>query len=154
MWVVSFATVKNDKYLEAMEHEVSVPITLDYQKVQQNIANMEKWQSEGWKLVRRARPRGTSRKHLEIPPMVAAIRPDIETTVSEKAGELISGGGDAWEKAAREYSPMMSAVAKSLSPGYTATALGRRREIASVRPDMRPKAPANEKVEAKKGGRK
>jgi hypothetical protein len=154
LWVVSFATVKNDKYLEAMEYEVSVPITLDHQKVQENIANIEKWQDEGWKLVRRARPRGTSRKHLEIPPLVAAIRPQVEARVSEDAGKMLGEGDDAWERAAREYSPLMTAVAKSLSPGYTTAALRRRREIASVRPDMRPTPAANAKVGPKKGGRK
>ena len=52
-------------------------------------------------------------------------------------------------KGRREYSPMMSAVAKSLSPGYTTAALRRRHEIANVRPDMRRRTAA-----AKKGGHK
>ena len=55
--------------------------------------------------------------------LIAAIRPHVEAKVSEKAAELISGGEDAWEQASREYAPMMSAVAQSLSPGVTTAAL-------------------------------
>jgi len=153
-WVVGFATVQNDKYLEAMEYEIAFPNTLDDGKVQESVEKVERWQKEGWKLVRKARPRETSRKHLEIPPMVAAVRPHVEAKVSEKAGELITQSGDAWERAAKEYSPMMAAVARSLSPGYTTAALRRRQEIANVRPDMRPTTAAAEKAGRKKGGDK
>ena len=152
MWIVSFATVKNDKYLEATEREVALPNGLDDQQAQEGAEKIEKWQKEGWKLVGKARPRGTSRKHLEIPPAVAAIRPHVEAKVSEKAAELISGGEGAWEQASREYAPMMSAVAKSLSPGVTTAALRRRRQIEYAKPDMRPKKPANGKTKGKKGG--
>jgi hypothetical protein len=143
LWVVGFATVKNDKYLEAMEYEVPLTATLDDRQVQESVQAIERWQEEGWKLVRKARPRATSRKHLEIPPTVAAIRPHIEAKVSERAAELISGGEEAWEQASRECAPMMSAIAQSLSPGVTTSALRRRRQIEYAKPDMRPKARKN-----------
>ncbi len=136
-WVVSFSTVQNDKYLEAMEYEIPLAIAPDAQRVQGCVERIERWQKESWKLVAKVKPRGTSRRHLEIPPTVAAIRPQVEAKVSERARELIAGNGDAWEQAAEVYSPMMAAVAKSLSPGYTTAALRRRHEIANVRPNMR-----------------
>jgi hypothetical protein len=155
LWIVSFATVKNDKYLEAMEYEICFPSAPDERKFQENIDNIQKWKNEGRKLVRRAEPREAYRKHMdhpEIPPMIAAIRPQVEARVSEHAGKLLGEGDDAWQQAAGEYRPMMAAVAKSLSPGYTAAALRRRIEIASVKPDMRSKAAA--KPGLKKGGHK
>ncbi|MGH9433416.1 MAG: type I-E CRISPR-associated protein Cse1/CasA [Terriglobia bacterium] len=152
LWVVSFATVQNDKYLEAMEYEIPFPSTVDDRKVQESVERIERWQREGWKLVGKARPRETSRKHLEVAPAVASIRPHVEATVSKNLGRLIAGNSELWEQAAGEYSPMMATVAKSLSPGYTTAALRRRREIANVRPDMRPKTEADEKASSKKRG--
>ncbi len=154
LWVVGFATVQNDKYLEAMEYGIPFPNPLDDRKVQESVQKIERWQKEGWNLVRKARPRGTSRKHLEIPPMLAAVRAHVEAKLSEKAAVLISGGEHAWEQAAREYSPMMTVVAKSLSPGFTTAALRRRRHIEYVKPDMREKTVAAEKGGRRKGGDK
>lgn len=71
--------------------------------------------------------------------VTVSIRPHVENKVSSKAGELIAADEAAWEQAAREYSPMMAAVAKSLSPGCTTAALEKRNEIARIKPDMRPK---------------
>jgi hypothetical protein len=146
LWVVSFATVQNDKYLEAMEYHVPFSSTLDDGHVADGLEAIARWQKETWKLTGKAKPRGSSRRHLEIPPVVAAIRPHVETKVSGRAGELIAGNGDAWERVAREYSPMMTAIAKSLSPGFTTAALKRRRQIEYIKPDMVSKTPANEKT--------
>ncbi|MGO9177498.1 MAG: type I-E CRISPR-associated protein Cse1/CasA [Desulfobaccales bacterium] len=143
LWVVAFATVQNDKYLEAMEYEIPLPCAPDYQRVQENIEKIEMWQKEGSNLVRKVRSKASSRKHIEIRPMVTAIRPHVEGRVSAKAGELITGGEDAWEQAARKYSPMMAAIAKSLSPGCTNAALQRRKQIADVKPRMRPNTKAS-----------
>jgi hypothetical protein len=156
LWVVSFATVQNDKYLEGMEYVIPFPSTLDKEKVRESVQRIERWQKEGWKLAAKAKPRETSRKrkHLEIRPMLDAVRPQVEATVSGSMAELIAANGDAWEQAAREYSPMMVAVAKSLSPGYTAAALERRRQIAAARPDMRPDAAPAARTPRKKGGAK
>ncbi len=97
LWVVSFATVQNDKYLEAMEYEIPFPTTLDDRQAAEGLETIEMWQKEGWKLARKAKPRGTSRRHLEIPPIIAAVRPYVEAKVFAKVGELISEGDDAWE---------------------------------------------------------
>ena len=118
LWVVSFATVQNDKYLEATEGEIPFLTALDDVKVQASVEKIEAWRKEGWKLVGRAKPREASRnkRHLEILSAVAAVRPQAERTVSGRIDQLIAQGGDAWEGAAGEYRPLMAAVAKSLSP--------------------------------------
>jgi hypothetical protein len=156
LWVVSFATVQNDKYVEAMEYEISIPSALDEVKVEESIAKIERWQKEGWKLVSKAKPRETSRnrKHLEIRPIIAAVCPQVEAKAAEEMGTLMAARGDEWEHAAREYGPMLLAAAKSLSPGYTAAAVERRRQIAAVKPDMRPHDAPTGKAAKKKGGAK
>ena len=53
-----FATVQNDKYLEAMEYEIPLPARQMYQRVQENIEKIEMWQKEGWKLVRKVKTEG------------------------------------------------------------------------------------------------
>ena len=142
VWVVGFATVQNDKYLEAMEYVIPFPTASDDQKLQGSIEKIEKWHKEGLILAKRIRL------------MVNAIRPHVEGVISTKAGELIAGGDDAWEKAAREYSPMMAAVAMSLSPGYTTAAVQRRKQIADVKPNMQPESKDVKKASRKKGGDK
>ena len=141
LWVVSFATVQNDKYLEATEWEIPFLTALDDMKVQESIESIGAWQREGWKLPGKTKPREISqtRGHLEILSAVAAVRPQAERTVSGRIDQLIAQGGDAWQEAAQEYRPLMAAVAKSLSPGYTSASLRSRQEIAAVKPDMRPK---------------
>jgi len=86
--------------------------------------------------------------------MIAAVRPHVEEKVSAKAGELIAGTDEAWQQAATEYRPMMDVVAKSLSPGFAVAALERRRHIAGVMPEMRPKTESAKKPKGKKGGGK
>ena len=49
---------------------------------------------------------------------------------------------------------MMAVVAQSLSPGFTVAAVQRRKQIAGVLPDMRPKAAPTDKPSRKKGGKK
>ncbi|MCD6416007.1 MAG: type I-E CRISPR-associated protein Cse1/CasA [Planctomycetes bacterium] len=157
-WVVGFATVQNDKYLEALEGLISFPNSIVGQQIPDTVERIERWRKEGSALVRRTKPRskkgkkGVVRKHVEIRPLVAAVRPHVEHKVSAHAGELIAGAEESWQQAAREYGPMMRAVARSLSPGFTTEALQRRREIARVLPDMSVKAKSDKKPGRKKGG--
>jgi hypothetical protein len=136
-WIVAFATVQNDKYLEATEN--MIPIALQSQPEQITKWVEDKLENKLRKIMRGARKRRKDDARVATS-AVASIRPHVETRVSEDASELVSGGADAWEDAAREYTPMMAAVAKSLSPGYTTAALWGRRQIEYVRPDMRPKS--------------
>ena len=86
--------------------------------------------------------------------MVAAVRPHVEAKVYKKAGELLAGRAEAWDQAAAEYRPMMKMIAKSLSPGFTTSAVQRRNQIAKVLPDMRPKTGSAKKPGRKQGGDK
>jgi hypothetical protein len=150
LWIIGFSTVKNDKYLEAIEYVVSAdaaPAALEL---------IERWQNESGSLQKKAHPKDEGklprkRQHVEIPPMFDAIRPHVEGNVSEKMKDLLVGDTSEWQRAADEYRPMMEVVAKSLSPGITASAVLRRNQIASVIPNMRPKAEPTKKGSRKKG---
>jgi hypothetical protein len=145
--VVGFATNKA-RNIDVWERTVHLPAIASISEAAP--ALVRNWRLQGWALEKKIEE--ISRSEAEGAALIAAIRPQVESTVSDKMAELISGGGDAWEGAAQEYTPMMAAVAKSLSPGYTTAALRRRREIANVRPDMRPKPGADEKASRKRGG--
>lgn len=150
VWVVGFASVQNDKYLEAMEYEIPFPKSSDNQKLQESIEKIKKWQEEG----RKRLEKDMGRSRIEGPAVIASIRPHVEGRVFLKAGELIAGGDDAWKQAANEYSPMMKVIASALSPGFTTAAVQRRKQIASVKPNMQPNTKAAKKPSRKKGGDK
>lgn len=154
VWVVGFATVKNDKCLEAMEYGIFFPNASDDQKIQESIAKIEMWQKEVSSLTKRIRPEASSRKHGEIAALFSSVGPHVEAMVSAKAGELLAGGDGAWEQAAREYRPMMEMIAQSLSPGFTTAAVRRRRHISRVAPDVRSSTEATQKPGRKEGGDK
>ena len=156
-WAVGFSTVQNDKYLETVESVVPVPNAVLDGPIAESIEKLDQWQKGGRSLDRAVRPpnkKASSGKleHVEIRAMLAAIRPHVEAKVSAKVGELLAAGEDSWQQAAREYRPMMDAVAASLSPGFTTAALQRRRQIARATPDMRSKTEPDEKPGPKKGG--
>jgi hypothetical protein len=130
--VVGFATNKA-KNIDVWERIIDMRTDPSAQEAEPVL--LKNWRLQGWALEKKLERLG--RSEAEGAAFIAAIRPHVEARVSEKAGELTPGSGDAWERAAREYAPMMAAVAKSLSPGFTTAALRRRREIADVRPDMR-----------------
>lgn len=156
LWVVGFATVQNDKYLETMEQVFPSPD--DISQRQARIEEIARWQKEGMSLAGRLRPReekaqsGKRRRHVEIAPLVSAIRPDVEARASGRARELLAGGEEDWHAVADEYRPMMTAVAMSLYPGATVSATKRRKEIAAVEPTV-PLSPETVAVPHKgKGG--
>jgi CRISPR type I-E-associated protein CasA/Cse1 len=107
---------------------------------------LQRWHREGGrteKLMGRSKVEGTA--------AVAAIRPHVEARVSAEAGKLLAAGEDAWAQAAQEYQPLLTAIAKSLSPGFTTAAVQRRGQIAGSAPGMSSKP---EKTRHKKGGEK
>ena len=134
-WVVGFATVQNDKYLEAMEY--LIPLSSSIDEIEP-LVTIEQWSKETRKIASRCRPQGSpsSRKHVEIEPAIAAIRPHVEGRVSANVSELLQGEDAAWQQAAAEYGPMMKVIAKSLSPGFTTAALRWRRQIEGTLPRM------------------
>ena len=137
LWVVGFATVQNDKYLEAVERFYpSTPPPDDADRLLQEI---DKWRKEGKSLPRKA---AGGKKHSDVAAMVESVRPHVETRVSSLADKLTSGVPDAWQRAGAEYRPMMEAVARSAFPGFTTAAIEKRNQIANLCPNMKEKAPS------------
>lgn len=155
VWVVGFSTVQNDKYLEATES--LLPFSCSPQKAQETLARIERWQNEVFSLSRKVRPaseKGSSRKHDEISALLATIRPEAESSAAGRTEDLLAGGDEEWQVAADGFEPMMNVIAGSLSPGFTTKAVQRRRQIASILPNMHPKTELAKKPSRKKGGDK
>ena len=149
--LVGFSTSKA-KNIDVWERTIAFECTESRPKTASLIGQ---WQDEGFRLTRRLRPRTekkTGRNHVEIPSALAVVRPHVEHRVSAKAGELLSESETSWDEAAREYRPMMEVIAKSLSPGFTVSAIQRRREIANTLPNMNPKAERTKKPRPPKKG--
>ncbi len=141
---VGFAT-DQAKNIDVWQRILCVPCAGSIQGTVE--ALIQRWQKEGTQLEKRK----VWRSKAEGKAAIVAIRPHVEHRVSAKTRGLIPGTDEAWNRAAAEYHPMMEMIAKSLSPGYTTAALLRRREIANVLPDMRPKPQAPKKPGKKKG---
>jgi len=144
--VVGFAT-DQAKNIDVWERTIDAPSTESTQGAAASL--MHQWQKEAGRLEKRV-----ARSEAERAATVAAIRPHVECRVSARAGELIAGTDEAWDRAAAEYRPMMEAIARSLSPGFTAAAVQRQREIATMLPDIRPRTEATKGPRLKKGGNK
>ncbi|HNT88075.1 MAG TPA: type I-E CRISPR-associated protein Cse1/CasA [Candidatus Hydrogenedentes bacterium] len=154
VWLVGFSTVQNDKYLEAMEAVVDLPF--DVQELSEVIARFTRWQAQGRSLeariqaIERPEKRGKSEKRAVS--VVAAIRPHVEGLVSGLTDQLVVGGDEKWQEAAETYRPMMSAVSKSLSPGFTVQAVQRRRQMGALMPDVWRATKVTKEERRKKGG--
>jgi CRISPR type I-E-associated protein CasA/Cse1 len=147
-WAVGFATVKNDKYLEVWEDKIPPA------KIETDGAAFEDWKKGGDRLAERPLfKRNNSDRNIAVQSALASIRAQVESKVSNRLGELLTGDEKAWQEAAEEYKPMMELIAESLAPGCTTEALKMRRGIAEMLPDInsltKPAAP-----ETKEGGEK
>lgn len=141
--VVGFAT-QQAKNVDVWERTIP-PITSSG-PCEEAAAVFDQWIKQGLRIEKQV-----GRAKLEGKATITSIRPSIDDRVSSLAPEMISGADDAWERAAALYRPMMEAVAKSLSPGYTSRALRGRRHIA----ETAPLAPSRKKDKPeKKGGAK
>ena len=152
--VVGFAT-DQAKNIDVWERTIVLPPKGEVRETAASLT--QRWQKEGASLARRLWPpaaKKTSRKHVEIAPMIGAVRPCVEGKVSAMAGELLAGADETWDRAAAEYRPMMAIIAQSLSPGFTSSAVHRREEISRVTPDMWPRTKADARSGRKKGGKK
>ena len=155
VWVVSFATVQNDKYVEAMEYVV--PLPRSPHQTEDSIERFERWKKEVSILVSEARPgnkNSSFRKAIHFPPFTSAIRPHVEERAFARARELLSGKDTAWEDVGTEFPPMMAAVAKSLYPGFTTASVQRRQDISGISPDIRQRSEATARAGRNKGGKK
>ncbi len=144
--VTGFAT-DNAKNIDVWERRITLPPATD--AANRELSQMcEQWDEQGALLSYRIRRTG---KGSECAAAITGVRPHVEHGVSQGLELLAAGGREPWERAAEGYAPVMRAVAQSLSPGLTTGAVRRRAEIASVRPDMRPKQPqAGRKSKPKK----
>ncbi|MBN1294520.1 MAG: type I-E CRISPR-associated protein Cse1/CasA, partial [Candidatus Latescibacteria bacterium] len=144
--VVGFATDKA-KNIDVWERIIYMPLKESIQNLSDN--QIYQWWKEGGKIDRKIAKIVRSRK--ESTAIISMIRPQIENNVSVKLEKLITSTESEWEKASVEYRPMMSAVAKSLSPGFTTEALQRRQQIAFITPNMRTQTKSDEKNPQKNG---
>ena len=134
MWVVGFATVKNNKYLETIDRQYS---NASISKGTNFNLKIEAWQKGASSLGYKLKPKDRSNlKHPEIQSLVNNFRPGIEAKVEKNLSELMTGKDAAWELAAAEYDPLLKAAADSLAPGFTAGALKRRKQILEARPNI------------------
>jgi len=131
--VVGFAT-DQAKSIDVWERTIRLP---NQEFNQDIVARMIlQWQKEGTSIEKRVvRHKSNSRAAM------ASVRPHVESEVSTKVEELLSGGNRAWKDAASKYHPMMQAVAKSLAPGFTTTAIRERKKIANTLPRLSDHAP-------------
>jgi len=145
--VIGFSTDKA-KNIDVWERTIRIPSKPASTDTAATL--IELWKKESWLIEKQ---RIGSRSDKENSSMAATIRPHVEHVVSSRLDELLTGDPAAWDDASREYRPLMSAVAGALSPGFTSSALERRRQISRVIPDMREKKSAG-KSRVKKGGKK
>lgn len=142
--IVGFVT-KDANHIDVWERILENPTIESVSEIVQSL--IIKWNKEGWRMERRI---GQSKELGSA--SISAIRPQVEDQVSSKISELLCGGEEAWQKAAKEaYQPMMESIAKSLSPGFTIAAVERRSQIADTIPDMRIKNEPEKKSDKKKG---
>jgi len=154
LFVAGFSTDKA-KNIDSWERTVdispgSVVSALSSESIRQ-------WKEEGFKLPRDLRNKvkhESSREHIELVSCIVSIRPHIESQVSGRIDELLAGDEAVWQQAAAEYQPMMKAISKSLSPGFTTSALKKRRQIEKIMPYMGQKTAVSKKPSSKKGGGK
>jgi CRISPR type I-E-associated protein CasA/Cse1 len=151
--IVGFATDKA-KNIDVWERRILLPARDSTSNTAPSL--LEQWNKEGWRMENRVacivRPEKPSENLGKT--AIASTRPHVESKVSAKAGELIAGGEETWKLAASEYGPMMEMIAESLSPGFTAAAVERRRQLAAAKPYMGPKSETIKKVYVRKGGDK
>ena len=147
-FIVGFATNKA-KNIDVWEREIAIPPATSNPQLPL-ITALRQWQKEcaklPWSICMKL-------KQIEGNALTFSVRPHVEDRVSATVGNLLAGTDESWLQAALEYRPMMNVIAQSLSPGFTTRAIERRRRIANILPDMRPKTEP-EKTTRKKGGKK
>ncbi len=143
--VVGFAT-HQAKNIDVWERTIAVP----QGALGHDLALLVQWAEEGQQLEKRVKR--VVRSKTAGAAAIAVIRPHVEYKVSARASQLIAGSEADWESAADEYRLGAQMIARSLSPGFTTTAVERRRDIARMRPNMRPGTEPDKKPGRKKGG--
>jgi hypothetical protein len=155
LWTVAFATIQNDKYLEATESVISFPRSPA--DIPDTIDQIRKWQDESKAFSARIRAsdqdRPLRKQPVEIPPLVDSIRPQVEASASTSASELNTSGHNEGHAAADQYATFVPAIARSIAPGFTIAALARRQRIAATKTNTTP-GRSKPKTQRTKGGNK
>jgi hypothetical protein len=144
--IVGFATAQA-KNIDVWERTITVQPGVSIKEMSPSF--LQQWAKEGARMERRI-----GRSKVQGSAVIAAIRPHIEDSVSAKTDQLVVGDDETWKEVAEEYRPIMVTVAESLSPGFVAAAMRRRRYIIGVKPEMRVKIESIKKSTRKKGGDK
>lgn len=143
--IVGFATDKA-KNVDVWERTIIVNPTKD---ACSDISDLAKtWRNEGRSIERQMASKYTgSKEHL------AAARPNIEHRVSENLDHMIAEDKEFFQEAAKQYTPMMKILAKSLSPGASLSAAFKRQQILRTTPRVTPKKASVDKSKTEKGGK-
>jgi len=150
--VAGFATVQNDKYLEANDWTLALPATREPSDDADR--RLEQWQKAGADLEKKTialLPRSPQRGYPEVRSSVNSVAQEAQSRAQTDAEALLDGRMP-WDEAALAYRPFMRAVAEALSPGMTACAVERRNRIAVTLPDVSPGRPPARRRRGKKGG--
>jgi len=139
--IVGFATVQNDKYLEATGYEILLPeLTDDQRQNQIGIIKIEqKIKKKALTNLKKTRPASSPRKLDDLNSMFNSVYHHAETSIAARAvlGELIGRTSSLWNQAVSEaYTPMMEAVARSLYPGFTVTELEYRHKVRQLSEEL------------------
>ncbi len=126
--IVGFATDKA-KYIDVWERNISIP---PIPNTEYTIATVTAWNDAAIKLPGRLSARA---KSVEVKSAVNSIRPHVEHKVSARMKELLSGEEHIMD-ATGEYTPMLRAIAASISPGYRVQQVRRRMRIADTVPTV------------------
>ncbi len=123
--VVAFATVQNDKYLEAKEWYIRIP----HRRLDENCRDvLKQWFKHNPRLPGQLRP-SNNKTPLEIKAALSAMRQQVDSAVCARVSQLLCGGAKAWKDARAQYEPMLRSIASSVAPGVTTAALQRRRTL-------------------------
>ncbi len=135
-WIVGFAT-HQAKNIDVWESSVELPACIAMPDAPKLV---ELWQKQSASMVpqlgKGRSGKSKARRNKDIPAHMANIRPYIEHTVSNRIGQILGKGIEAWREVAGEYRPMMRVLAESLSPGISSRALHRRRTMQTIVPQM------------------
>lgn len=151
--IAGFATDKA-KNVDLWERTWIIPSDLSTEQNRTATAQaIARWSEEGRKLAFRMKPLGSTSHGIEFRVATTAIRPHVESNVSEHPTELLSHPQESWPAAIDQYRGMIHSAAGSLAPGYTTRAVQRRNQIAQCVPNMTaPPAAKTPKPRSKKRG--
>ncbi len=148
VFVVGFA-VNKAQGVDVWERTVELPPSISVSPSAPS--RLVDWNKQGNRLAERL-PKRAGKTQEQAIALVASVRPHVEHQVSLRTNELLGEGDAPWDAASGLYQPLMAAVARSISPGFTSSFLHRRRQITNTMPCIRdtpPPAPRRRQTKRK-----